>query len=858
MSPVPWDDVEALFAEAIEAAPQDRAALLDARCAGRPELRSEVESLLASHSDAGQFLDVPTGPASRPTGLRFRRDETGRLISHYRLVEWIGAGGMGDVFRAEDLALGREAALKLLPGSLDANLRLTLLAEAEASAKLQHPAIATFYEAGEADGETFVAMEFVRGPTLRARLKDGPVPCDQALSITRCLLEALAHAHAAGLLHRDIKPENLILVHSGFAKLVDFGIAVPLHMRTPATASLTGVANVAADSPLAGTVGYLAPEQVSGGRLDARTDVFQAGVLLYEMLTGRAAFGGASPIERLAAVVSGSPDLDALRRVEMPASVSDIVGRALAREPEGRYDSASAFLRDVRAVSEGHPVAAMHTRVAVADFENRSGDERLNWLGSALAESIHADLAAVDNVSVTPRRKVLQELSAHEQRVTGDAVAASLRLGCGWLVTGEIHRAADGTIRLAARLVNVATGHVEATKEVRGRLNTVFTLQRTLAETLAAELSGAILAPPNPARATTVEAYECFTRARLMIEGFGKGSLEDARELLEQAIAIDDRHVASLAGLAATHGLRAIARPMPSDYERAVAYADQALAIEPRNVESLVWKSYALSALGRHPEAENAVRQALAIQPDNTEALYFAAGVALFWKNPPAVGEVLTLLRRAVESDDERGMWWLALGSAHLCLDHPREALYSFSRARRLESAPSRFSTAGAAAYAGETLRRDGRLEEARAAAFAGLEAAERSDHAYRDTFRAHALTVIGRIALDQGDTAGAEAAFHQVLAQARGRPQPRACGHFVVQALSGLTRASRNPEFLHQATRLLESRETFNFAQFYGALDSDTLFELALGAHAVDQHDRATVLLAQARDAGSPRSLPA
>jgi hypothetical protein len=179
-------------------------------------------------------------------------------------------------------------------------------------------------------------------------------------------------------------------------------------------------------------------------------------------------------------------------------------------------------------------------------------------------------------------------------------------------------------------------------------------------------------------------------------------------------------------------------------------------------------------------------------------------------------------------------MWWLALGTAHRCLQHSREALYSFERARRLEGTAARLGTAGAAAYMAEQLRRDGRLDEAEAEARAGIDAVERSDHAYRDTFRAHALTVFGRVALDGRDMAAADAAFRQVLAQAEGRPHPRAFGHFVVQAMCGLARATRDPSVLLEARRLFDTRETYNFDRFYGALNEDTLAELALATDAL------------------------
>jgi tetratricopeptide (TPR) repeat protein len=250
------------------------------------------------------------------------------------------------------------------------------------------------------------------------------------------------------------------------------------------------------------------------------------------------------------------------------------------------------------------------------------------------------------------------------------------------------------------------------------------------------------------------------------------------------------------------------------------------LAIDPNHVRANVWRGYALAGLGRTDEAGAAFLRALQLDPADTDALYFAAGHALLFVPRPQARDALPLLQRAVEAEASDGMWWLALGTAHRCLDHFPEASYSFGRARKLEGTAARFTTAGAAAYIAETLRRQGRLDDARVEALAGIEAAERSDHA-RDTFRAHALTVLGRVVLDHGDAAAAEAAFRQVLAQARGRPRPRACGHFVVQALCGLARATGTPQHFIEARTLFEARDKYNFGRFYGALDEDTLLEL-------------------------------
>jgi tetratricopeptide (TPR) repeat protein len=412
-------------------------------------------------------------------------------------------------------------------------------------------------------------------------------------------------------------------------------------------------------------------------------------------------------------------------------------------------------------------------------------------------------------------------------------VAVALRSGCMWAVLGDVGRSA-GVLRVRGQLVEVATRRVVAEKSAEGSLGDFVAVQDRLARSLAAVLVADDQMPDRSRRETSVEAHECYTRARVMIDRLGKASLEAARLLLQHAIAIDPSHVDALAALTMTHGLRAIADPNAGDYETAVSYADRALSLEPRHVRANVWKGYALGGLGRLDEGDDALSLALHVDPHDTDALYFAATFRLLLWRTPAAADAAALLQRAVEIDPSHGMWWLALGTAHRHLGGLREAHYSFERARRLEDTAARFTTAGAAAYVADTSRRQGQLTNARAEALAGLEAAERSDHAYRDTFRAHALAVLGRVALDQGNRPGAEAAFRQVLAQAHGRPRPRACGHFVVQALSGLARATEDATAFLEARTLYEAGGPYNFGRFYGALDEDTVGELAQAADSV------------------------
>jgi tetratricopeptide (TPR) repeat protein len=330
--------------------------------------------------------------------------------------------------------------------------------------------------------------------------------------------------------------------------------------------------------------------------------------------------------------------------------------------------------------------------------------------------------------------------------------------------------------------------------------------------------------------------------------------VEQALVLLERAVSIDPGHAHALAALAWAYGFRSIATTDPADLDRAITYAERAIDIDSENSEAHMWRGYVLLRRGAYADAARACRRASELAATNARAPYFAGSALLFGGGS---GDALPYLQRSLELDGNNGMGWLALGTAHLSQQHLREAQYSFRRALDLEGAPVRFPTAGAAAYVGEVLRLQGDTSEARDYALRGLEAAERSDHAYRDFFRAHALVVLGRTALDQADILAAVAAFRQVLGQAEGRPQTRSCGQLVVQALAGLARATQRAELIIEGQHLFDTGQTYNFEPFFGALHEGTLFELAAASHAIGLVEEARAFLTRARGAGSMRSLP-
>jgi TolB-like protein len=757
----------------------------------------------------------------------------GRTISHFVVERRLGAGGMATVYLARDLALARHVALKIVTADVDPALRIRLLREAEAAARLQHPAIATFYESGQADGSAFIAMEYVAGETIRDRLATGALPVDTVVAIGAMLLEAMHHAHLAGLLHRDIKPENVMIAPSGAPKLLDFGLAMPVD---PSAATGT---NLTLDG-VAGTIGYMSPEQLSGQELDARSDLFAVGALLYEMLAGRPAFPGATMAERIGAILSRDPD--PLPGELMPSSLAGMLRRALARDRTVRYPSAAAFLSDWRGLSDGSALQpSLPQTLAVMDLRNLSGQPGDEWIGSGIAESLAADLARVPGLSVVARDKVLRAARAAS---TTDALHVAASLGCRWALSGSFQRLGPA-VRMTTSLADVGTGQVLSAEKLDGTIEGLFDLQDRLSRAVLSNLNLRLPTPADtPSGPPDAQAFEYYARGRRLWQRLEKGSFDQAREFYERAIAVQPGYALALSGLAAVHAMRFTFTTDPAELDRAMAYARRAIASDPRLADPYLWLGYALMRRGQVDEALEAELTAAALDPDHAYPTYFAGAIEYFRGRPSAA---LPYLQSAVQKEPH-GFAWLGLGWVHQSLGNISEAHWCGERAVALEREAVVAPTAGAGSLIGECLRLWGRLTESRAANAAAVEAAEGSDHMYRDTFRGVALCCLGRTALMQHDAAGAQAAFTQVIAQVTGRPRTLGGGLLLVQAMAGLAATGREAS-LDEAHALLARRDTYSFDESWGCAEEFCLVDLARATHALGRQG-ANALLEQARDA--------
>ncbi len=375
-----WEHIFTVFDAALARPEAERAAFLSDHCGEDAHLREEVESLLAAHGDAEGFLSGrparagATAPPSLTRGMR---------LGVFDIESFVGAGGMGEVYKARDTRLDRHVAIKVLSSdaATDPRSRARFAYEARAIARLSHPRICSLHEMGHQDGVDFLVMEYLDGETLAARLRRGPMPLTPALRTAVEIAEALAAAHAQGIVHRDLKPSNVMLTPGG-AKLLDFGLA---RLRAPAVSGLPTSSHVlpssqTAEGLIAGTLPYMAPEQLEGNEVDARADLFAFGAVLYEMVTGRKAFEGTSQANVISAILSSQPPAIAVLQPLTPPALDQVIHNCLAKDRNDRWASAHDVQLQLEWIA-GHPTAVS---VATGIAQNRRR-ERLAWSVAALA-----------------------------------------------------------------------------------------------------------------------------------------------------------------------------------------------------------------------------------------------------------------------------------------------------------------------------------------------------------------------------------------------------------------------------------------------------------------------------------------
>lgn len=403
MNPQHWRQVKQIFQSVLAYPPDQRAAFLDEACADDPALRSEVESLISSYDQAdGSFQSVAVNVAAHMILDQQAKSLVGQQIGPYTVTAQIGHGGMGEVYLAEDSRLARRVALKFLPSLItqDKQRLERFKREARAASALNHPNILTIHEIGEAEGRPFIGTEFIEGDTLRNRIESSPIEVDQVLDIAIQVASGLNAAHQSGIVHRDIKPENIMLRRDGYVKILDFGLAKLVERRAAGNETSTLVKTD--EGVIMGTARYMSPEQARGQAVDARTDIWSLGVVLYEMVSGRAPFAGETPGDVIVSILEREP-VPLARYIEIvPSELERIVRKALQKNRDERYQNIKDLLLDLKSLKQHLEFEAQLERSAspsepaatrVKPLRGRSADAKASPLeGYALRIPLKAQL----------------------------------------------------------------------------------------------------------------------------------------------------------------------------------------------------------------------------------------------------------------------------------------------------------------------------------------------------------------------------------------------------------------------------------------------------------------------------------
>jgi len=391
MEPERWRQIDQLLEAALERRPDERDAFLAIACAGDESLRLEVESLLRSDEAAESFIEEPVvALAADVLAEKHVQALAGRRIGHYKILSRLGAGGMGEVYLAEDLKLARRVAIKFLTPALmlDEEARKRMLREARAAAALDHPNICTIHEVGDEAGRSFIVMQYIEGETLAERIKRERLELSEALAIAIQVAEALHEAHQHRIIHRDIKPQNLMLTARGQVKVLDFGLAKVARERVVAPEEADTSSLMSTPGAIVGTVLYMSPEQARGERLDARSDIFSFGTTLYEMVSGRRPFEAKSMAEIISAILTR--EAPPLEQAGAPEELGRIVQRCLEKDLERRYQTVREMVIDLenaRREMESEQAGGPSKAEMAKNVSAPAGTRRAGWRGRLVSRT---------------------------------------------------------------------------------------------------------------------------------------------------------------------------------------------------------------------------------------------------------------------------------------------------------------------------------------------------------------------------------------------------------------------------------------------------------------------------------------
>ena len=874
LTPERWRAVEAIVGTLAERPAAERVPLIEAACGSDAALRREVESLLAAHDGAGDFLD-PAPLARGGVELEVRPGAT--LNGRYTLDRVVGHGGMASVYLALDRKHDRQVAVKVLLPELSATIGSERFArEIHLVARLQHPHLLPLFDSGEMDGLLYFVMPFVDGESLRARLdRHGALALGETVRLVRQIADALDYAHARGVVHRDVKPENILLAE-GQALLADFGIARPATATVGGTLTSIGVT--------LGTPAYMSPEQAAAdAHVDHRSDVYSLGCVAYEMLAGAPPFRASSAAALMAQHVLREPPPLVGAREALPAAAGGAVSRALTKDPVERLGTAGELAAALEAALVGAHASsptdqrireverrhAARQRVLVLEYANITAAPDVEWLSTGIAETLGADLGKVAGIKVVgqdaaTRRRVE---AARQGRLVdaGQALTIAREEGARWVVWGAFQK--QGTrIRLTTHLAGTLEGAALHETKVDGAMDDVFALQdrivADLVEALGVELTSADAARIREPETKHLSAYEHYARGYQAYYRFGKESIRTAIAHFRDAIAIDPGYALAHAGLGVVHGPLYIATGRREVLDEGVAHLERALALDPSIGEAYAWLAYMQARQERFDDAERTARAGVEREPGSFMGWYMLGirhyAHAVTRGRPADLARAVPPLLRAIALNGSFEAAHGALGAIYLLRGEYGHAGPLLDRAAAVERSGAGMQFVGALAQravvhlgSGDTSRAAPLLDEA-VARYA------QADHVYAETMHAYARWAQGCLSERSAVPELAAERFGDACAVADAHPHRIGIGAHWVKARFGLARALHRVgrtddalERLHEGRDLFTARARFVWTFFAGCSDADVWYELAATLAALGRVGEVGPALARAVDAG-------
>lgn len=795
----------------------------------------------------------------------------GKSISHYKIMERLGAGGMGVVYKAHDTVLNRPVALKSIPDEDISPEKLSrFIIEAQSAASINHPNVCTVYSVEGWEGKKYIAMEYIDGVTLREKMSStsargnvqGGLSVNEALSYVVQIAEGLAEAHKQGIIHRDIKPENIMITKDNRVKIMDFGLA-----------KLKGKPGITKDETTVGTVQYMSPEQIQGREIDQRTDIWSLGVLLYELLTGRSPFKGEYESEIVYKIVNETaPPVSQFLPDASPDLIS-IIDRMLEKEPDTRNDTITGVLTEFKKLQGKSHQPSMkkepENSVAVIDFMNLTGNTDDDWLSGGIAETVTVDLKKVSSLKVVSRESILKLLSSYGKQKFSEQQIIDLghRLHVRWIIWGAFQKL-SGSIRITPHFTDIRSGELIGSAKIDGKMEEIFELQDRIIHHLKdffnLKIASSEIKKMKAPHTDKTLAYEYYAKGRQEFQLFNPESLKKARDYFKKALEIDPEYALAYSGLGTTYIFHFIAHADQDSLDTGIENLKKAIKIDASLAEPHHWLSYAYLRKEQYHEGVYHGKQAVEIEGENFFTHYFKAlnylALASLKYEFQYFNDATRHLKLCIKHEPNYQWGYHFLSWIYLLFgkyDRVRsctDKAIELDRTKRYEN----LRCIGVYPVEGFLNYHTGRYDDAIVSFQNSLEGLRDSKHVYKDamvTLSNYGLGCVHSIREQYGDSLEY---FNKAIAQIEQNPKALGIGSYMVLVRIGIAKLFQKmglkretEENLRKALDIFHSKEGYNFSLIWLGSDAEILYEMATYYAITRDEEKTIATVVKAVDCG-------